>query len=404
MRRALPVVRVLGRVVRTSWLIAGVCIAMLVSLEVGLRLASDSPEPGSLPDGDPRAGTSWWKEYSREFDATREAKWKPFVYFQRNPSYTGQYINIDASGRRVTPQPPNLPVAARVFFFGGSTMWGTSQRDSMTIPAEASRRLQQIAGPNSRIDVTNFGENGYVFTQEIIELMLQLRQGNVPDVVVFFDGINDAGAAVQAGAGGLTQNESKRYSEFAMGRTLDRTGVDRGIRHDLRAWGVLASSGGEQLALLQTLKTWKPVAPRTYISADSGAREVARIYASNARVVEALAKEYGFTPLYVWQPTLHGTSKRLTKYERRLMFVIDADPFNKRLQEVHRVVPALLDVSMPAIVGARFVNASRALDGEAEHVFVDKVGHNTEAGVPVLVDSFWPALKKALEKKLPLII
>ena len=93
-------------------------------------------------------------------------------------------------------------------------MWGTSQRDDKTIPAEASRRLQALAGPSRRIEVTNFGENGYVLTQEVIELMLQLRKGNVPDIVVFFDGINDAGATVQWGEGGNTQNESKRVAEF----------------------------------------------------------------------------------------------------------------------------------------------------------------------------------------------
>ena len=168
---------------------------------------------------------------------------------------------------------------------------------------------------------------------------------------------------MQWGHGGNTQNESKRVTEFAMGRKLDRTGADRGIRRDLRALGVLAMTSTEQLELLQKLKTMMPTQPQGS-SADSGARSTVQYYTANVRLVEALAAEYGFTPIYVWQPTLHTTEKQLTRFEERLMRGIIADPFNSRLREVHLAIPDMLDSIMPKLVPGRFVNAltfSRAM-------------------------------------------
>jgi hypothetical protein len=68
---------------------------------------------------------------------------------------------------------------------------GASQRDDHPVPAEASRRLQKLAGPGARIEVTNFGAIGYVFTHESLQLMMELRAGNHPGVVVFYDSINE---------------------------------------------------------------------------------------------------------------------------------------------------------------------------------------------------------------------
>lgn len=391
---------------RAFWLIMGMCLLLFVLVEVGIRVQRTmankmrTARPTAAAVVDPRTKTSWYADYMTDFNATRAARWKSYVYFSRFPSYSGRYVNIDRHGRRVTPQPsvPAVP-AARVFFFGGSTMWGTSQRDDRTIPAEASRRLQELAGPGARIEVTNFGDNGYVFTQEIIELMMQLRLGNTPDVVVFFDGLNDAGATVQSGSAGLPQNESNRAAEFTMGRALDRNAYGQGIRRDLRAWSLLTSKGLDQSAVIAWMKRLKPAVPFAMISADSAARSTARIYTANARLVEALAKEYGFTPIYVWQPNLHMTPKPLSPFETGLLRQIKADPFHNRLRDVHLAVPAMLDASMPAVAPGRFINESSLFKGDTTHVFVDRVGHNTEEAIPTIVDAFWPALRAAMALK-----
>ena len=47
---------------------------------------------------------------------------------------------------------------------------------------------------------------------EVLQLMLDLRTGERPDVVMFYDGINDVASAVQRGVAGDPQNESRRVA------------------------------------------------------------------------------------------------------------------------------------------------------------------------------------------------
>jgi hypothetical protein len=395
------------RFVQAFWMIIGVSVVLLLVAESCYRViaaAGDRARASRVapaPRG-PFAGASWYREFSREFDATRALHWQPYVYFRRSPSYHGRYVNVDSQGRRVTPQPasPAVP-AARVFFFGGSTMWGSFQRDDHTIPAEAARRLQQVAGTGARIEVRNFGETGWVMTQEMLELMLQLRSGARPDVVVFYDGINDAFSALQYGVAGIPQNEEKRAAEFEMGRKLDRTLYGHGLASDARAVGTLELASLEHLEIVQRLQAMAHPSSIKTVSVDSAARALTAVYAENVRLVEALAKAYGFTPVYVWQPNLHATTKQVTPYEARLLQALDADPFQHHLRELHRLVPHMLDSAMAALAPGRFIDDVTLFKGDTLAVFVDQVGHNTEQSVPAIVDSFWPALRAAISATKP---
>jgi hypothetical protein len=385
--------------IRASWTIVGITLALVLVMETCVRVGGLGRQP-PVATRDPQASQPWFADFMREFDMTRRQRWIPYLYFGRQPSYAGRYVNIDSAGHRVTPQPsmPAVPVA-RVFFFGGSTMWGTDQRDDHTIAAEAARRLQGIAGPGNRIQVTNFGETGYVSTQELLALMLALRSGNVPDVAVFFDGINDVFTTVQFGRAGIPQNESKRSKEFELGRAIDRTGAVPGLRRDLRAWRALGAVSVEQSALYDWLQSLKGRQRPNYVAADSAARSVVRTYAENVRLVEALAKSYGFEVVYVWQPNVHTTPKSLTPTEDSLMKGILADDFYRRSREVHLQIPRMLDSAMAALVPGRFVDETSLFRGDTLPVFVDRVGHNTEVAIPHIVDAFWPTLQGAVDRQ-----
>ena len=381
------------------WIIIGISLATLLLMETCTRLA-DRSRP-RVPAGKPQASLPWYADYSRDYDATRAQRWKSYVYFARQPSYKGRYINIDSAGHRVTPQPamPAMP-AAKVFFFGGSTLWGTDQRDDHTIPAEASRRQQQLAGPGRRVQVTKLGETGYVTTQDFLALLLELRAGNIPDVVVFYDGINDVGTTVQFGTPGLPQNESKRAAEFALGRAIDRTGFEQGFRKDMKALRALSGEAIKQSALYNWAQSKKPRPKIAYIAADSAARGTARVYVANVRAVESLAKTYGFDALYVWQPNLHSTQKVLTPFESALMQNIKGSDFDGRIREAQLLLPAILDTAMAAVAPGRFIDEAALFHGDTLAVFSDRIGHNTEAAIPTIVDGFWPALQTLVARRL----
>ena len=262
--------------------------------------------------------------------------------------------------------------------------------------AEISRRLQPLAGAGQRIEVTNVAETGYVFTQEVIQLVLDLRAGQRPDVVVFYDGINDVAATVQRGAPGEPQNEHNRVNEFMLGRALTQSGYGGAVRRDLRALSVLGNLAFNRLALVQWAKSRRPTQPRRFIAADSAARGIARTYAENVMLVEMLAERYGFTPVYVWQPNVHASEKRPNAHEQNIQRQIEGDPFQNRLRAVHRLAPALLDSAMRGVAPGRFVNAAGLFKDDPQPVYVDQIGHTTESSVPTIVNSLWPTLERAV--------
>lgn len=377
------------------WTVIGVTLLIFVLMEIAVRARRAWGERGSLPtsymQGDVR-NEPWAADYHREFEAVQQLGWRSYVYFRRRP-YNGKEISIDSLGHRVTPQPstPAIPVA-RVRMYGGSTMWGEPLRANKTIPAEVARRLQTIAGSNARIEVTNIGETGYVFTQEILQLFLDLRAGERPDVVVFLDGINDVASAVQRGYAGEPQNEVKRETEFNFGRVMEGRSEDSRLRRDSRAAGALFAELFRRSAVVQWAQARKSGTRRTYILPDSATSSLLRVYTNNAKLVEALATQYGFKALYVWQPTTHTTEKILNPYEKNLRTLIEADSFQVRVQQIHRRMPALLDSAMRDIAPGRFVNEMGLFKDDPRPVFVDQTGHNTEAAIPVIVDAFWPTL------------
>src|SRR5438132_9432797 len=122
-------------------------------------------------------GADWVEAYFKEFDTTENKTWTPYVYWRRRP-FAGNYINVNEMGIRRTwnpdvPKGVNGSNHIKIFMFGGSTMWGTGARDDYTISSIVSRSLSKEYGID--VSVTNFGESGYVSTQEVIMLMRELQ-------------------------------------------------------------------------------------------------------------------------------------------------------------------------------------------------------------------------------------
>lgn len=398
---ALRAVRSVGRTLRDGWLMFGVMLLMLAGLEGAYRMQADLRQAlrPSIPPGHPYADSSWFPAYLREYEATFGLQWKPYVYFRR-PFYAGVYINVDSLGhRRTVPGPISASDTVRVFCFGGSTMFGSYLRDSATIASVIARRLMGRVARGAAIAVTNYGESGYVFTQEMLELELQLRANNIPDVVVFYDGINDVAAAAQYGKAGVPQNEGNRAREFAFGRAI--YGSENGVGSDARAVVAIGSAMAQRFQFLDRLReaVARPAGPS--LSSAELARDVADTYAANVDLIEALSKAYGFRVLYVWQPTLHATTKLLTPFEQQLLDQIEGDAFNRRLRDMHVAVGPLLDAAVHPRVGARFVNEISLFANDTISVFTDELGHNTEKAIPTIVDGFLPQLRALVDSTRP---
>ena len=159
------------------------------------------------------------KEYFYHFHKANESKWYPYLYWRRE-GYKSDYINIDKNGvRKTCGNECTDSKKFRIFIFGGSTVWGTGVGDCETIPTYVSKMLSE---KGICAEVLNFGETGYVSFQETISFLLNLRKGNIPDIAIFYNGVNDVYSAFQQCQAGIPQNEYRRRANCKTPESLKR--------------------------------------------------------------------------------------------------------------------------------------------------------------------------------------
>lgn len=112
-------------------------------------------------------------------------RYEPFVGWRTLP-YKGSTTNISSEGLR-THDGGGLPANSKpvVRFFGGSTMWGEGSDDQHTIPA-----LFNTLKPEYK--VFNHGQLAYNTRQELDDLISVYSRNQRVDLVIFYDGVNDA--------------------------------------------------------------------------------------------------------------------------------------------------------------------------------------------------------------------
>jgi hypothetical protein len=188
-------------------------------------------------------------------------------------------------------------------------MWGACARDDGTIASFIARSLDERG--YGQFQVTNYGEDGYVFTQEMIALLLEIRRGNVPDIVIFYDGVNDSDSVAQTGRAGLPLNEVNRVAEF----NYIPTTPDYLREKSKFIMGAMNLAERRDPGPPPQLEF--PPAPRPS-STPVLAEEQLRVYWANVRTIRAMAREFGFEAYFFWQPRLL-TKKALSEEEQRII-------------------------------------------------------------------------------------
>lgn len=381
------------RSIRSAWINLGVALVVLALLEGVFQVVFTTRDRGRpafgliVPEERLRAaypGQPWVHDYYRELLAVQATDWHPYVYWRSRP-YRGQFINIGEHGIRRTWNASPAPGARqpKMFIFGGSTMWGYAARDDFTIASYVSKKLASSLG--SPPWVVNFGESGYVTTQEVLALVLELRKGNVPDIVVFYDGVNEAWAAFQSNVAGIPQNEINRVVEFNLREQLNwRRGFVEKLGLYRVARGVTGSLGGAEAG---------PVARGRYLD-PSLAAAVTDVYLWNVRFVNLLAREYGFRAVFYWQPTVYSkkvlspdedrwrlTAARMGSRRPAPIFADEHKAFNQVFQQKMKTagIDNLYDLS------ELFANDKRT-------IFVDRF-HISEVGNEKVADAMIQTLQ-----------
>jgi lysophospholipase L1-like esterase len=318
------------RGVKAAWLLAGLTLLVVVACEGGARLffyVKDSiKNPYTtwcqrITGADSYGDADWPSEYC---DEQRELamEWHPYVYWRLRP-FDGEIINVDGDGLRHTwnwsPGSGDCDAGrTRIFVLGGSTIWGPAARDDYTVPSYLSKMLVDAG---LCVEVLNLGETGYVSTQELILLQRKLQHGDIPDLVVFYDGVNEIFSAFQNNEAGLPQNEDHRRKEFNFLLDQDRVrraylsqllapeGLSR-VRNALRKRLVSEESAGGIGLRPEQVEVVDEPSDRDELIA-----RALTMYKSNVEMAQLMARHYGFDVLFYWQPMIF-TKRSLTAYER----------------------------------------------------------------------------------------
>jgi hypothetical protein len=246
----------------------------------------------------------WAAKYWQEHRLALRKTYHPYVLW-RSPPFVGETLNVDKAGIRHTPGSECGPDSLEVFFFGGSAMWGWGAPDWGTIPAYLHAEIQ--SRHDQPVCVVNFAEQAYVSTQSVIQLQLLLQAGRVPDIVIFYDGVNEVLAASQSGKPVVHQN----LADISM--------LFQNPQHPLSAWvkgSNLVRFTRKLLAQLRGADSGE--APGREVGPEQLAGAVARAYLANHDSVRALGEVYGFEHYFVWQPYILAGNKTLTSEEKSM--------------------------------------------------------------------------------------
>ncbi len=371
-----------------TWGFAGITVLLcLLLMEFGLRgirrLAGSSPPDVHLASRlSIYGGESWAHELFDELNADilrHRFVADPFRGW-RMVEYEGKWTHANPEGVRATWAPPGRvnSTAAKLWIFGGSTTWGFGARDDQTLPSWVSRLAHKQGRP---LQVTNYGTLAYTLMQEIAHLVQLLKQGERPDLVVFYDGVNDVYASYARGTPGSvidvlgTLETRRELTPLQQVRTgFLRFAQDHSALY--QSVTILAAKGSPRPPVSETGAGWDEAALLDL------AHGIAEHHMECLHLVEQLARAYDFDFLSFWQP--------VTFTETTLHPEEQTDPrvSDEGLGLLHRQVRDRLQELAPD----RLHDVSMALESRSDPVYLDYC-HVSEDGNRLLAEIIWESIK-----------
>jgi hypothetical protein len=317
----------------------------------------------------------WQQQYEKEFIESGKVRFEPYIGWRRE-DYSGQFINV-RNGIRRTVHPSTFSNSTakkyRIWFFGGSAVWGTGARDQCTLPSELAR----IASENGlNWEVVNYGESGYVMWQEITLLSRLCAEDTPPDVVLFYDGPNDLFAKLQSPhekrpTQNLTKWREWHGNMIACNVNLLEAAIERYTDYSILS------------AIIRSMRNTTTVPSfrdAESIPVDSLKSEVLHEYQENREFAMKLAKCFKFQCLFFYQPTVY-TKRFITETEQ---LAADNPGFSPTL---YRDLARQLSAS---VNNQNVVNLTNIFNDETTY-FLDFV-HTNELGNKVIASRIFEAI------------
>ena len=307
------------------------------------------------------AGDPWARDYWEEVRAL-DHEYHPYLLSRVAP-VDGRYIEVVGAERR-SFEPEGLPAdAPEVWFLGGGALWGEGQRDDHTIPSKVARLAAAAGTP---IRAVNLGQPGYTSWQSALLLEQELAVRPAPDLVVFYDGVDDVAVQLERAS-----TDPSHYNVDGVTEAL--TGRDSAREQAQDWWESYRETSvvNRLVDRLQGLVGFQGLFPLEGVAGAQGRSLADRVVDLHARSVDLaafVAGEHDVPVLFTWQAAA-GVPGDGGAY-RRVVRDPDTGP-------------------------APVLDLSDTLDGADPPVYLDGVLTN-ERGAALVAASLWPEVRAAL--------
>ncbi len=221
--------------------------------------------------------------------------YESFAEFKEAP-LKGKFVNIDPNGFRKIrdqgPWPPD-PHDFVVFVFGGSTTFGAGVPDDQTIVSYLQETMRKSFSDNKssrKVCMYNFGHSYYYSSQELALYQKLLRDGFIPNMAIFIDGLNDF----------YFIHGEPQYSNIR-GEITD---AFKKMKYQIW-WEIF----GKKLTIYRAVKDIQAriknndkAAKITDYKDPKLLEGVIHRYFENKEMIEAISSIHEVTPIFVWQP------------------------------------------------------------------------------------------------------
>jgi hypothetical protein len=250
-------------------------VLIFISLEISLHIYANSTR---------RNSSSLFSSYMPYVDLliNRGSAQKPVFFKNKN-------INSKLENNRTIEYPSTMP---EIWFFGGSTLAGDNTN---RLTAEF---LKTCLKNKKYYTVKNWGQSSFRINQERLLFMEALRKGKIPEIVVFYDGVN----------------EFFKYN-FSIGshrNTISYRHLFDGITNRTIFMKVFLNRKCKTIYTLQSMLEYL-LALNTnntnnvnyfVLSEKTQIPTVADNYKFNIKLIESICKQYNIKCYFFWQPEL----------------------------------------------------------------------------------------------------
>lgn len=282
----------------------------------------------------------------------------------REQPFKGHTVTVDPAGFRWIQDQASWPPdenSYNIFVFGGSTTFGYGEVTNHTIPSFLQQDLKR---KGYKTAVYNFGHSGFIALQEKWELERLVRDGFVPDMAVFIDGLNDlrkwdgqprgiAGTACRPD----DSDPAERWRKMLI------------CRHDEWCWPVQRLVTHLNAA---NKKTWNPPDnPRSSPPANDAATNEAIIsrWLENKKTIEEIAVAHDMETLFVLQP-IPGYAHDLANH---IFMDRPGDDAAGRAQWAYPLWEELAAADTEQKWTANFLNLSHLGQNKQDPIYIDKI-------------------------------